>query len=396
MSQGNPFLYPAFDLTSMVALDALPYVACQFGQTLNAPGSWTGSLPIADPSVRSLAYLDSSRTGRTLLCVDLGGVLVWGGIIWTRRYQESAKRLQVGAMEIGSYFAQRLQALDYSTSFSAGADPMTIAKTVLTDATAVSTIAGGITVTLNPAGGSGQTVAASYPGTQLQTIESIVSNLSQMGYTLGFDYSFDVAYLPGTKTPGVTMNIWYPRQGRTAAASQIVITNKDSLDFTYDEDSTKQANEITETGSGTGGLQPVKVSASTSGYPLLQTAISHADVNDLGILSNMAFGDLEQLCWPVTTPTITLPVPTPDPVTGVVAPEHLGLGQFGLGDDLIWRIDPVAGGGENTSPRFPNGMNFEWRITNWTVVVPEAGVPTLVFDLSIPPINTVPPTAPPL
>ncbi len=394
---GNPFTYPAWDLTTMTQLDSLPYAGVTFGEALNQPGPWQGSLLLTDPRIRTLSYLDSSRTGRTLLCVDLAGVLVWGGIIWTRRYQKSTKLMQVGAQEIGSYFQQRLQANDYTATWNGGADPMLIAQTVIADAQAMAggSIAGGVTLTLNPATGSGQSVSASYPGTQLQTVDQIVSTLAQMGYTLGFDYSFDVAYLPGTRTPGVTMNIWYPRQGRSADRSGIVLLSQDTIDWTYDEDSTKQATTIWETGSGTGNLQPIEASATLPGYPLLEQTFSRSDVNTESILANVALNDLGLSCYPITTPTIAIPVPVPD-AQGRPDPTRLGFGDFGLGDDLLFRVDPVAGGGLNTDPRFPNGLYFEWRINNWTCTVADKGVSTILFDLGVPPVNTIPPPQPPL
>ncbi len=393
---GNPFTYPAWDLTTMTQLDSLPYTGVRFGQVLNQPGSWGGSLPLVDPRVKALDYLDSSRTGRTLLCVDYLGVVVWGGILWTRKYDSETKVLTVGAQEVGSYFTRRLQAADYTTTWQAGGDPMAIAEQVVSDAQAAAggLIAGGIALTLNPAG-SGQSVAASYPATQLQTVDQIVSTLAQMGYTFGFDYSFDVAYLPGTKTPGVTLNFWYPRKGRLAEQSQIVILAKDTVKWTYDEDSTGQATSINVSASGGANLAPITAQETLPGYPLLEAAISHSDVNTEAVLANLAVADLAAAAYPVTTPTIAIPVPLPDG-SGNVNPAHLKFGDFTLGDDLIFRIDPVAGGGMNTDPRFPNGMSFEWRINNWTCTVADKGVSTILFDLGVPPVFQIPPLQPPL
>lgn len=393
---GNPFTYPAWDLTTMVQLDTLPYGGVSFGEVINQPGPWSGQINLSDPRVQGLAWWDASRPSRTLLCVDLAGVLVWGGILWTRMYDDSDKALKIGAQEVGSYFQQRIQAADYTATWSAGADPMTIARTVVQDAQSTSggSIGGGITLVLNPAVGSGQSVVASFPGTQLGTVQSIVDQLAGMGYTFGFDYSFDVAYIAGTRTPAVTMNIWYPRKGRSAADSNIVIEHRDTIGFTYPEDGTRQANSIFESG-GT-GTEPIELTTVTPGYPLLESSISRGDVVSEQVLSNSAFNDAGALVWPVVTPTITVAVPLPD-ATGRIDPSRLSFGQFSLGDSLFHRIDPVAvNNGVNACPRFPSGARFEWRMSQWTCTVPDEGVPSILFDLTSPPSSTLPPTQPPL
>jgi hypothetical protein len=380
----NPFTYPAWDLTTMQPLDALPYKGTTFGQSINAPGPWAGVLPITDPRVQKFDFLDASRTGRTLLCVDLNGTLVWGGIIWTRKYRKTQKLLQVGAAEIGSYFKQRLQAADYTTTFEAGENPLLIVKTIVEDALAVGNIAGGITLSIHEQGEAPK-IAESYPSTSLQTLENIVNTLSQMGYGAGFDYSFDVAYEPGTTTPEVILNLWFPRQGRVAEETGIVLLDKDCVDWEYPEDSTPQATSITETGSGGPNIEPANLSTTIPGYPLLERTMSRTQILSEEVLEEIAIGDLGLYCYPVVTPWIELALPGP-----------LNPGEFTLGDNLLWRVDPVAGGGENTNPRFPDGMSFEWRLAGYTVVPADQGVTTMHLELEIPPIRTVPPPQPPL
>jgi hypothetical protein len=402
----NPFVYKAFDLMSMEELDPLPYTGVSFGRQVNSPGPWTGGLLISDPSVRELRYLESSRPARTALFVDYLGTLIWGGMVWTRKYKESTRTLSVGAQEFGSFFQQRLQALDYGSTWEteAGENPLLIVQKIVEDAQAKELemcgkyAAGKIGFAINSTAGEAPPIKVSYPGTQLQTIDSIVSTLSQMGLTAGFDYSFDVEYLPGTKTPGVTMNLWYPRQGRTAGETGITLQASDMTDNEYPEDGTKQATSVTATGSGSGGLQPADVIAEEAlleGYPLLEAMVSHTQVNDQSVLVNVAFGEARLRAWPVVTPTQIVPVPLPDS-EGNPDPTKFSFGSFSLGDDFIWRVDPVSGEGENRSPRWPKGMDAEWRINGWTCTVPNQGVPTLTIDPGTPPTAPGWPSAPPI
>lgn len=413
MAYGNPFTYPAWDLVAAEPLDTLPYGGVTFGAPMNQPGSWAGQVGLAGLASAQLraaaslgvgpqfSYKRATSCSNTALFVDLAGTLIWGGILWTSGYDSSdpSKLLKVGATEFGSYFQSRTQAADYSATWAAGYDPMLIAQQVIEDALAVpgSSIMGGITLTLNPVGGEGgATITPSYPGTALQTIDSIVSILSQMGYTIGYDYTFDVAYLPGTMTPGITMNLWYPRKGRTADESQLVLLSKDCT-FTYPVDGTQQATSITETGSGVGSIEPANASYALPGYPRLERTFARSQINDEDTLAQVTANDLGLYLYPVVAPTFTIPVTLPDPVTGQVLPTAaMPFGTFDRGDNFIFRVDPIAGGGQNTDPYFPNGCEFEWRINSWQCTVADKGLSQLVLTAGIPPLQTIPPPQPPL
>lgn len=379
----GPFTFPAWDLSTASPLDPLPYTKVTFGRQVNGPGPWGGQLALTDERVQQLAWNAASKTGKTLLCVDMNGVLVWGGIIWSRSYQKSKKVLVVGAAEIGSYFRQRLQAADYTATWVAPENPMLVVKRVMEDALAKGTIMGGITLSIHEQGTIPK-VAASFPGTSLQTIESIVSTLSQMGFGAGFDYSFDVAYKPGTTTPEIVMNLWYPRQGRSVSETGLTLLDKNMLDWYYPEDSSQQATEVIETGSSGPGIVPATASVALPGYPLLQRTMSRTQVLSEEILAEIALGDLGLYCWPLVTPWVELALPGP-----------MNPGEFQLGDDVLWRVDPVSKG-ENSSPRWPEGMESIWRMGGWAAVVPEQGLASLHLDLTTPPLSTIPPPGPPL
>jgi hypothetical protein len=396
---------------TMRKLDPLPYDGVvPFSRQVNAAGSWgAGGLPIADERFRSLDYLDASMTGRTLLFVDYGGTLIWGGMLWIRRSKKSEKRIVVSGSEMHSYYARRLQAKDYSTYWEPGGakgetSPLEIVAKIFEDAkereheitkSIIGTglyIAGGITVQINYSEGfaAAPPITASYPGNQLQAIDSIFSTLSQMGYGAGFDYSYDAQYKPGTKTPEIVLNLWFPRMGRKN--SGIAILDRSLLDSEDSEDSTVQANSIFVTGSGSGGVAPDEALAENviaAGYPLLEEMISHTQVNNEAVLQGVSFGALGVKAWPVSTPTLELPLPLPSPKTGVINPNQLTFGDFNLGDNAVRRIPP------NRDYRWPNGMDFAFRINGWEVANDEKGVPILKLMMAPPPVGEFPGPMPP-
>jgi hypothetical protein len=246
-------------------------------------------------------------------------------------------------------------------------------------------------------------VVVSYPITQMQTVQALVNLLTQMGYSYGPDWQCNVAYAPGTRNPVITIEFVYPRSGQYDPAA-VTIDIANCTTFEYDEDATQQAWSVTEKGGGAGGIQPVTVQApqvGAAGAPLLEAVFSRAQVNTSDVLANIAKGDLSMRAWPVTTPTITVPVAMPN-AQGTLDPNQLTFSDLTIGDDMTLVIDPVpvnaAGApvyGINNDPRFPAGMNFTWRNTNWTCQVPPNGIATFVLAMAIPPSLSTDPTEPP-
>jgi hypothetical protein len=424
----NPFKYLARDLLTWEPLDALPYVGVSFGKTLDQHGQWSGSLPLAplfNMQTQQLVmdWPAATRVSRTALFVELEGVLVWSGIVWTQPPYESddlTHSLKINAQEFGSYYTKRLQAEDYSTLWEHGGDPMEIIKRIIEDAQAkevedreviVGSTTGALTketvpgpgyitnrkipIVVHGPTGSEFDVEVQYPATSLQTADSINSTLTAIGYGPGYDFSWDAEMLNGE--PVLVLNLYRPVKGRTAEESGIVILGRECK-WTWPVDGTSQALEVTETGSGTGGLEPATATANYPGYPLMQKATARTQITTERLLEVVALGDLALCGWPVVSPTLTLPLPFPG--TPQAERHGLALGEFDVGDRLMFKVHPAAAPslsqeGPNVDPRFPFGCEVELRINAWTVKVEDHGLSTLTLDCAPPPLGFVPPPAPP-
>lgn len=256
-------------------------------------------------------------------------------------------------------------------------------------------------------------ISTTLPKNQYQTADEILQTLSQMGHGVGFDYSFDVTYIENTTTPQITCNIWYPRQGTSsdneANPVTLYIPKNLVISFEYDEDGTQQEVGIIETASKTGGVitgyQSNADLVTSTGYPVTEGVQTREKVNDATMLAEMAKGDLQLLQNPTATCTIVVPLcltaTTAASANGEVG---VGIADFVNGDDLVFQIAPVPRDvdgnpvwGDNNDPRFPGGMNFEWRINQYTISIADDGVSTITFTCGIPPVTTAdPPTPPPL
>ena len=391
--------YLCCDLMTGTRLGHLPLSKVSFGSKLNGAGQFSAQLPLGDPRLQDVDPIAATHPARTAIYVDIDGSLVWGGIIWTRRYDRSTRTLSLSGAEMWSYFAHRHQAADYTKPPAGGvywsahpADPQKIAMQLIHDALLVgnSALAG---MPLNVAGAltpSGDWVSPTYPVTQRQTLSAMVSMLADMGFPVGFDFAIDVAYAAGV--PTLAMNFSQPRRGRTVAQSGLVLSVQQAVQFTYPEDGTSCANTVFEMATGAGGsaVEAIWVGTGASGYPLLSNVVSHAGLtnggttpNAAGMLEAIATGDLALTAYPPVAPAVTVPLfGTPT------------IGDYITGDDVRVIVPRYTGIGEVPDERFPGGMDFEFRITQWDATIADEGMSTVAFTLGIPPSEV--PTQPPL
>lgn len=410
----NEFTYYAYDLLTGNSLGSLPLRGVQFTSILNGSGQLQGTVDLTDPRVQLTNPLGLTIPNRTLIAVDYLGSLVWAGIVLPRKRAmvtntgEQQFRLSIQCSEIWAYFASRVQATDYSAPPSSGLGAMSlwtatpwdanlIACQIIHDALGVTSgnLLGGMGLLLNgatPSGSSpvvpsGDYVAINYPYTTEQTIDTIVSQLAQLGLGVGFDYGVDTAYSAGPGSPPVaTINLSYPRRGRTFVENNLYLDATTARAYEFPEDGTQTANQVYEIG----GSSAIVVSANENplgqGYPLWERVFSRAQAqsqNIIDLLRQIGESDLALYSYPPTVPTWTMSVNDP----------NVPLGSFTVGDDVECNIpqygDHVDAAGNRLpfDPGFPAGMQQEWRITQWTCQVADEGDSTVQLTLNQPPFT---------
>jgi hypothetical protein len=417
---GSAWSYFAYDLYTGRLLAQLPLRSVSFSQQLNAAGQLSGTLDLQDPRVQATGALEATIPNRTFIVVDLEGVPVWGGIVMTRRWKAMSSTdrvLELQLSELWAYFGSRIQATDYSSppySGISGASEMGLWKTlsgtwdatliacqVISDALGYSDGAlqpygnplqagGGIQLTVNgaapsaaspPSGSSGSYyIAASYPWTGLQTVEAIVGQLSQLGLYVGFDFGVELAYVEGPGSAIVaTLNLNYPRRGRTFAENGLYLDVQNSRGYEIPEDGTQTANRVYEIG-GAGAINVLEnVFPQDQGYPLWEKVISRSSIQSAHItevLEKAGLSDLATYSYAPVTPTVEI---------GVGESSALPLNSYVMGDNVLLVIPKRTVTGETYDPRFPNGMRAEWRITGNTITVADEGNSKATLTFSQPP-----------
>ena len=413
----SDFSYYCYDLLTGTFVGAIPLRGVSFGQTLNTAGQLTGTLDLRDPRMVNTNAIGCTIPNRTFLIADYQGAAVWGGIVQTRRWtvnsadSSTQAALTIQCSELWSYFQQRVQATDYSAPPFSGInpsgggmplwtatpwDPSLIACQIISDAIGHADTAsipyadllGGLGLLLNgatpasPVTPSGDYIAINYPFTSTQTVDSIVQQLSQLGVGVGFDFGVDVAYSAGAgSTPIATINLSYPRRGRTVAQNMQMIDLTTARTYEFPEDGTQTANQVYETG-GSGAIEvSVNPFPLTQGYPLFERVMSRANAqsqNLTNLLTQLGTSDLAIYSYAPVAPSVTLGA----------FDQNCPIGSFTVGDDVQVNLPANADDGTVFDARFPAGLSQEWRIVAWQASIGDQGDSTIQLTLNLPPFVT--------
>jgi hypothetical protein len=410
------FQFFAYDLLTGRLMGEVPLRSVTFGQQLNTAGQLTGTLDLQDPRVQAMFPLQSTIPNRTFLVVDYGGFILWGGVVMSRKWkvdasgQNTTRALEIQCTELWCYFQQRVQATDYSSPPFSGItgegtmalwtktpwDASLIACQIVEDAIGYTdgltqpygNPLGGMGVMLNgeipsaskPAAPPGGYVAVSYPFPSMQTVDTIVNQLAQLGLGVGFDHGIDVAYSSGSASPPIaTFNVSYPRRGRTTAQSNLMIDLATARSYEFPEDGTQTANQIYEVG-GSGAISVSEnVFPLQQGYPIWERVISRANIqsqNIVSILAQSGYSDLAIYSYAPVAPTVTIGA----------FDQNLPLGSFIVGDDVQLVAQTLTSDGkEPWDPRLPAGLQQTWRIVSYSVTVADDGDSVVKLSLSQPP-----------
>jgi hypothetical protein len=359
------YRYLLYDLVTNQPITELPLTGVSFTQQLNSPGTFSASLLITDAAENALDVITGTQPNRTALYVERSDLannvqreLVWGGMIWGREYGSASQSITIQAREFESY----LEKVFVNTYYMGlGRNPPSAAQFTnidifqivqmlvnITQNTGVNDI--GIRV---PGVLAGATVSPTYSNSDYKTIYQAILDLSQGNN--GFDFNVDV-YYDGTGTPQKIMNLGYPRIGYVYSSTDVNAPTLqlpgNILDYSYFEDGTLMATDITTIG---GGTATGAVSTTNTGYPGYQLALSYSDITSTDLLSAIAQGRLSAVLSPPTTLKVTQ-VASQQPTVGKVSP----------GDDVRVSIRDA---------RFPTGLNAVYRVSSLTITPNESGGP---------------------
>ena len=109
-----------------------------------------------------------------------------------------------------------------------------------------------------------------------------------------------------------TINLIYPRRGRTYAENNVIVQVAGSgRDYTVTPDASSCANTLYETGGSSAVVISQNVTPLEQGYALLEDSVSRSQIlsaNVITILSELGYGDLFLTSYPPVTFSVKVPL----------------------------------------------------------------------------------------
>jgi hypothetical protein len=369
----NIFRVYAYDLNTNTLITELPASGLTFDSRLNDSGSISFTLNLSRPEVASRVKPLLPYNGNPFaVYVDRDGSIVWSGIIWTWNYSRKTGDLAMQGKEFMSYFAQRVLAAQYTNvEYPSGIDPAALVKQAVVDAQNNALAGPGSNIGIVVAGGTSTipAIIPGYPSSQNTKVSQLVSDMAAISSPGNGTVDTTIASIWSAGAPLTTLTIWSPRAGRIGSASGLILDLSRALDYTWPTNATATGTKIIATG-GNSLTTTIATGVPVGGLgqlPHLDKVVSFSSVQTQSQLDTMASGLAQVYDAPLPTPTVTIPTSA--------LPQ---LGTFVIGDDIRMFI--------SFDERFPAGLDEYWRIIQYSVTVPNEGVPTITFTLNPPPV----------
>ncbi|HEX5596104.1 MAG TPA: hypothetical protein VFX61_08850 [Micromonosporaceae bacterium] len=361
----HTYTYLFCDLRTDTLLAELPLSQVSYSFELNGIGTLRAVVPYNDETL-PLDPETATTPARTAVYVDRDGVLVWGGIVWTRKDTQGGKEIQ--ASEFLSYYQHRYVKKTLSTDTSLlinqayvdlggqrlYSDQKWIVWSLLRYAT--DQPGGHIQLNIDPLvrDPHGITRTTTYYGYERPEIYKAISDLADAED--GFDWGVEVGWTPAANNEPPRrfrrVRTWFPRRGRPVSESGLVFSKGGPagsiLDYDWPEDGSSMVTEMSGLGAGNGEAKIIKTAAASdlidSGWPLLEGVATYDGVLDEAQVQAMTNADLSAQSQSQVQPTFEVAADT-DPA----------FGSYSVGDEALFVIDP--------EPRSPSGRQGVLRIT---------------------------------
>mgnify|MGYP003334163735 FL=1 len=374
------YRYLCTDLLTNTVIAELPLTGVTYAQSLNDAGEFNGQLLLSDSRIAGTlgsGSIDLSTTpARTGIYVERDGVIVYGGVIWSRTYNSTSATMTLAAREFESYFGRRRIA--DTTVFGPNVDQFVAVKTLIDNAQAAAY--GNIQIDTSGIGTCGvnlPNVLAIY-GYEKRNLLDVIQDLAKQEPPYGFDFHVDVSYgVDNVLRRAFVLS--YPHKGIDYATNQFAPMLEfpgSIVAYTYPESGGTLVNTLYGFGAGSSDSQYVSSQSSgasfANGFPLLEDVQSFSQIPDPRIVDNLTRAQVAARDKPVVVMEARW-VPQVDAVTG--APTAPNPTEINIGDQVRIRIK---------DDRFTEQVDTVLRVVKTSVRVGDDGSAELITGSFVP------------
>lgn len=349
-----------FKLASMrtgAYLGAFPLEGVRFVRQIAnlGAGQWSASLPLT-PGNLKLDPLTATTPNAAELVIERNGVIVGGGWLNNRDYDDSTNTLKIDGREAWSYFDRRF--IENDVTYTAMDQGLILRDLLTVAATAPD---GDLRVDLPTALAmtTGTVRDKSYASVDVKPIGEACAELANLNG--GFEFYLQ-PYWTGSAGSFVLrhqMIFGFPTVGAHSTGLKWTKPGGGIVGYNWPELGVNQANEVFAVGdNGQGGPRLQRVKNLPGLLPLVQIATSWRGVKEVATLLAHAQHDLVKYVNGSVLPRIR--------VKADIVPV---LGNYSLGDDVTFKVN---------DPRLAETDTF--RLGGWQVTVPQPGVNSEYVD----------------
>lgn len=313
------YTYLVSDLVTNRTLAEAPLSGVRYSKKLGGTGQLSATLVLGDPRVQILDPSDLTTPACRVIYVLRDDIPVWGGLVWTRRYDATAQQITLGCSDFWSYFDHRkvlpllpedayrdptyvAQRADVGWS---DIDQNQLARNLVTLAQTHPGGNIGIDV-LRDASVSGIPRSRTYFGYQNVNVGDALRKLAEIDE--GPDMMFDVGPVDINGRPTRLLRLGTPSLGQQGSA-HVWEYGGNLLSYTWPSDGTRMATRTFAIGDGTERGMLIAVAEDRSRYqewPLLESERGYTSVADPTQLQAHAKSDQRAGRLPVVLPTLSV------------------------------------------------------------------------------------------
>jgi hypothetical protein len=341
------YRYYCGDLRTDGVIAEIPMFGTYMDLELGKGGSFNGTFNLDQTGKRNSDLLDATVPGHNFIMVERNGVVIWGGILWSRTYQSQSKTAQLFGTSFETYPDHQIIDSDLVISPD---DQRNVFCKVWNAMQAGEGRNLGITI---PPATFPVVVGASadVPATDMKYFGELMSEIADK--VNGFDWYIQCSRIGNAYVKNLVLG--YPFLGATASPTSTVFEYPGSITNYYQVESiAESATRVYVPGSGDGSSMILGVADSTlvqtAGWPRWDFISPRKEVLDQSTADALAAQELINRLAPKTTMKATM--------KGDSNPEF---GAWGLGDSVRVVVKDA---------RNPTGLSFSARIAKWTLNPP--------------------------